>query len=555
MSQVLYRKYRAKDFDHIIGQENITTILKNAIKLNKVSHAYLFVGSRGTGKTSTARVLAKALNCPHRLKDGNPCNKCEICKEIDDGKFMDIIEIDAASNRGIDQIRELKERIEYSPTKGKYKVYIIDEVHMLTKEAFNALLKTLEEPPQHVIFILATTEVHKIPATILSRCQRFDFSLGTEAEIYKLISEVAKKENLNISEEGLNTIVKHAKGSYRDALSILEVVRNIDSKEPITKDQILSVLGISDSTMVYYLLEQVVEGDVRAMLSMLDEVGKKGINIPQFVEFIIDALKGILIANITNDWDSSDFKFAQTLNRKQILTMISIMLDLEKTINVMDSPIVALETALLKIFVALHPEDNGEAPDKNDLKIEDKNGNSKTIASSNVPQKISSKVKDVIKSSVKKDADKKAQTESKRGKETLDLSIINDKWNLVIEKLKPFNGHLFAFFEKAHPTKLDNDTLILEVGFSFHKDVIEKPSNRSIVGDILEEVFGQRLAYKCEVAENLSIRKEVSPEEIFGFEPEANSSTQAVKKEDIPKKKTNFVPRVNQKIADAFEGL
>ena len=224
MSNVLYRKYRAQNFDELVGQDHITKILKNAIKGDQLSHAYLFVGSRGTGKTTTARVLAKAVNCLKPKKDGNPCNKCEVCLSVSNGTFLDLVEIDAASNRGIDQIRELKERIEFSPVKGKYKIYIIDEVHMLTNEAFNALLKTLEEPPEHIIFILATTDAHKLPPTILSRCQRYDFRLGTEKEIRDTLLMVLKNENINIEEKGLEILVRNARGSYRDALSLLDVV-------------------------------------------------------------------------------------------------------------------------------------------------------------------------------------------------------------------------------------------------------------------------------------------------------------------------------------------
>jgi len=198
--------------------------LQNAVKKQRLSHAYLFVGSRGTGKTSAARILAKAINCSHPNEDGNPCNKCDVCKAISSGTFLDIIEIDAASNIGIDQIRQLKERIEFTPSEGKFKVYIIDEVHMLTTEAFNALLKTLEEPPEHAIFILATTEVHKLPATILSRCQRYDFKLGTSDEVKSKIVKVAEQEGVKLSEGAVKLLTENAQGSYRDALSLLDVV-------------------------------------------------------------------------------------------------------------------------------------------------------------------------------------------------------------------------------------------------------------------------------------------------------------------------------------------
>ena len=274
MSSVLYQKYRSTDFDEIKGQDHITKLLKNAVKSNQISQAYLFVGSRGTGKTSTARILAKAVNCKNPKKDGNPCNECEYCTSISSGRFLDLIEIDAASNRGIDQIRELKEKIEFSPSEGKFKVYIIDEVHMLTTEAFNALLKTLEEPPAHVIFILATTDVHKLPPTILSRCQRYDFRLGTESEIRELIKNITKKEKINIHDDALNIVVQNAKGSYRDALSILDVVYTgqDERKSEITLEEVRKILGLPDFNSVITLLKNLVDGNGNKALDIIEEL-------------------------------------------------------------------------------------------------------------------------------------------------------------------------------------------------------------------------------------------------------------------------------------------
>lgn len=268
MPSVLYRKYRAQDFDQLIGQDHITKLLKNAVKTGQIAQAYLFVGSRGTGKTSTARILSKAVNCLQPKEDGNPCNECEVCKAISNGSLLDLIEIDAASNRGIDQIRELKEKIEFSPSEGKYKVYIIDEVHMLTTEAFNALLKTLEEPPAHVIFILATTDVHKLPPTILSRCQRYDFRLGTDEEIKNVLSDVAKKEDLKIDDKAMALLVQNAKGSYRDALSLLDVVYSGQEKgkKEITEEEVRKILGLPDFDKVVVLLKSLEKGDGKKCL-------------------------------------------------------------------------------------------------------------------------------------------------------------------------------------------------------------------------------------------------------------------------------------------------
>jgi len=270
----LYQKYRSTNFDEIKGQEHITRLLKNAVKGKQISHGYLFVGSRGTGKTSMARIMAKAVNCLALTSSGNPCNECSVCKSIADGTFLDLIEIDAASNRGIDQIRELKEKIEFSPSEGQFKVYIVDEVHMLTTEAFNALLKTLEEPPKHVIFIFATTDVHKLPPTILSRCQRYDFRLGTDGEIKSLIEEIAKKEKIHIKGDALDLIVNNAKGSYRDALSILDVVYSgqEDTKQEITMEEVRKILGIPDSDQVLNLLHSLLVGDGSKSLEIIESL-------------------------------------------------------------------------------------------------------------------------------------------------------------------------------------------------------------------------------------------------------------------------------------------
>ena len=221
MYQVLYRKYRPKVFSDVYGQDHVTSTLKNEIKNGRISHAYLFTGSRGTGKTTCAKILAKAVNCEHNI-DGEPCNECEVCKGLDNGSIYDVVEIDAASNNGVDNIRELRDDTNYAPTRGKYRVYIIDEVHMLSTGAFNALLKTLEEPPAHVIFILATTEVHKLPATILSRCQRFDFKRIQPETMAKRLNQVAEAEGITLESDAALLIARIADGALRDGLSILD---------------------------------------------------------------------------------------------------------------------------------------------------------------------------------------------------------------------------------------------------------------------------------------------------------------------------------------------
>jgi len=239
----LYRKYRPQVFEDVIGQEPIVKTLRRAIKSNRVGHAYLFAGPRGVGKTTVARILAKAVNC---LGKGDiPCGKCKNCLDIAQGKFIDLIEIDAASNRGIDEIRELRDKIKFSPSIGRKKVYVIDEVHMLTREAFNALLKTLEEPPEHATFIFATTEVHKVPETVSSRCQRFDFRLGGEKKVAETIEKIAKREKLKLSKEALSLVVRSSGGSYRDAVSALDQLSSHITDREIEVFEVLKILNLT----------------------------------------------------------------------------------------------------------------------------------------------------------------------------------------------------------------------------------------------------------------------------------------------------------------------
>ena len=290
----LYRKFRPTEFSDVRGQDHIVTTLKNQIKADRIGHAYLFCGTRGTGKTTVAKIFARAVNCEHPV-DGNPCGTCAACRSIAAGTSMNVIEIDAASNNGVDNIREIRDEVAYSPTEGKYKVYIIDEVHMLSIGAFNALLKTLEEPPSYVIFILVTTEAHKIPVTILSRCQRYDFRRITADTITARLQELTEKEGVETEEKALRYIAKAADGSMRDALSLLDQCIAFYLNQKLTYDHVLDVLGAVDTEVYSKLLRMTLERNLPGVMAEIEELVIQGRELGQFVTDFTWYLRNLLL--------------------------------------------------------------------------------------------------------------------------------------------------------------------------------------------------------------------------------------------------------------------
>lgn len=291
---VLARRYRSQTFDELVGQEAIAQTLKNAIKTNRVAHAFLFTGTRGVGKTSAARILAKAINCPHRAADGNPCGKCDTCKAIARGEDIDVIEIDGASNNSVDQIRELRQSAGIRPARSPFKIYIIDEVHMLSTGAFNALLKTLEEPPEHVKFIFATTDVHKVPATIISRCQRFDFKNIPTARIAAHLKQVVKDEGAKADEDAIFRIARLGNGSMRDALSILDRVLSLGEKQ-ITDKILEELLGKPPIAVIGQLVEAIANGDAAAAITRSDALIKEGMGVEQILSETIEFFRNLML--------------------------------------------------------------------------------------------------------------------------------------------------------------------------------------------------------------------------------------------------------------------
>ena len=300
--QALYRKWRPDNFEDVKGQDHIVTTLKNQINADRIGHAYLFCGTRGTGKTSVAKIFAKAVKCEHPV-NGSPCGECPTCKAIAAGTSMNVIEIDAASNNGVDNIREIRDEVQYSPTEGKYKVYIIDEVHMLSTGAFNALLKTLEEPPSYVIFILATTEVAKIPVTIMSRCQRYDFHRISIETIADRLSELMKAENIVVEDKAIRYVAKAADGSMRDALSLLDQCIAFHLGEELKYDDVLDVLGAVDIAIFSNMYKTIRENDVARCMNLMEDIIMQGRDLSQFVTDFIWYLRNLLLIKTTRDTD------------------------------------------------------------------------------------------------------------------------------------------------------------------------------------------------------------------------------------------------------------
>ena len=354
----LYRKFRPDNFDDVKGQDHIVTTLTNQIKANRIGHAYLFCGTRGTGKTTVAKILAKAVNCEHPV-NGSPCNECAMCKAIQAGTAMNVIEIDAASNNGVDNIREIREEVAYRPTEGKYKVYIIDEVHMLSTGAFNALLKTLEEPPSYVIFILATTEAHKIPITILSRCQRYDFHRISIDTIAARLSELLTAEGVEAEEKAVRYVAKKGDGSMRDALSLLDQCISFYLGQVLTYDKVLDVLGAVDTEVFSRLLRKVLSGDVTGSIHVLEDLITGGRELGQFVSDFTWYMRNLLLVKTSEnpeeaiDVSSENLKLLKEesgmTDVETLMRYIRIFSDLSNQIRFASQKRVLVEIALIKL--------------------------------------------------------------------------------------------------------------------------------------------------------------------------------------------------------------
>jgi len=357
--QALYRQWRPQDFDEIIGQNHIIIPLKNQIVSDSYGHAYIFSGTRGTGKTSTAKIFARAVNCLNNT-DGNPCNKCENCLSILEDQFIDVVEMDAASNNSVDDIRELREHIKFAPSKGKYKVYIIDEVHMLSQGAFNALLKTLEEPPEYVLFILATTELHKIPATILSRCQRFDFKRVSYDQILARLTHICTKLEISYDIEALKLIIQKSDGAVRDTLSSLDQCLSV-SEHKLTIADVVEILGVVEKTQILTLVQFLESVQPAEVLLTVDNIMKQGKDLNQFISAMIEVYRDILILTMvkenhatlidaSNEYIESINEIANNLTPNHLSRALDQLIDLSKTLKYAQNKRALFETTLVKLM-------------------------------------------------------------------------------------------------------------------------------------------------------------------------------------------------------------
>jgi len=490
-SEVFYRKWRPQTLSEVLGQEPVTQTLRHAVKSGKIAHAYLFCGPRGTGKTSTARILAKAANCPNQA-GGEPCNACDMCHSITEGRALDVIEIDAASNRGIDEIRSLREKANYAPSLARYKVYIIDEVHMLTEAACNALLKTLEEPPRHVIFILATTEAHKVIPTIVSRCQRFNFHRLRQTEIMDKLMLICEKEGIHIEPGVLELIARAATGSLRDAENILQqMIAYYGNQIELAKVQ--TELGIGWDSRVRQLARCIVDRDVAAGLKVVNNLNSDGVDLRQFNLGLVEYLRGLLLAKSrceeTLDVTSEDLAEMGSLTANATMDYLLNAVKSFSAIDFRSDNYSALPLELALLDCALSPPTGHEQPTTTrPSEIADA---SEIIEPSD---RVESEVPVVA---LEPDG---VETEIPSEEISQNIDYLRSRWREFIKSLRGegSSGNLDAFLRSAcDPIALEDDTLVLGFYYSFHKEKIEDAKYRYLVEKKLKEVFGQPYKIRC----------------------------------------------------------
>lgn len=540
--QSLYRRFRPINFDQVVGQEHITTTLKNQIIKGNIAHAYLFSGTRGTGKTSTAKIFARAVNCINN-HDGNPCNECEICRGILDDSIMDVVEMDAASNNSVDDVRELREHVKYLPAKGKYKVYIIDEVHMLSKGAFNALLKTLEEPPKHLLFILATTEPQKLPATIISRCQRFEFKRLKVDDIVKNMQYICRELGIEVEERGLYLIARNSDGAMRDALSLLDQCISF-TEGTITYDDILSILGIVNKDILFDISDAILDGDANECLNIIDDLIQNGKDVNQFIKDMILHFRNLMVAksaqNLENIIDGSSEYIdrleiqAEKTDMINIIKCLNILSELEGKAKYSSQPRIILEVGVIRLTsqasyltieglaerirnieegisngnISYHKEDNKKTAIKKefeDVRTKDNKDISREITSNNKKeQDISGDINE-------------QDTSEKEYDQRTDLSFkeISEKWTDILKGIKKDKIRIHALLMEGKPVGFKNNTIIIsfDEGYGIHKEAVEKDANKKYVEKFISNFLHSDIKIKFIMSDG---KEDIISEEAIG---------------------------------------
>jgi DNA polymerase-3 subunit gamma/tau len=514
---MFYTKYRPQKFSEVLKPNEAVDALVSEIKANKVAHAFLFVGSRGTGKTTTARILAKALNCLNLDKDGDPCDKCTNCLAVKSGNFVDLVEIDAASNRGIDDIRDLREKVRLAPSMGTKKVYIIDEVHMLSSDAFNAFLKTLEEPPANVVFILCTTEFHKVPETIKSRCQVFRFKRASKVQLIQKLKKISKEENIQITDEDLKKIASASMGGYRDAETLLQQVL----EGGVSVDKFLSA-----GSKYKYLdfVDLLYKKDSSGSLKFVNEIFEEGIDIYVWVGELLNYVRGLLFVKSGIEEYFVEFgpetvseaqKQAQQISFGWIVSVLEHLLQAQKEIRASFIPQLPLEIAVAKICIG-DKEDNTMS-----VFLPESIGpvKSKSLVTNDIPTKLKEPLKNEkhesksdkatssalaqISEAVAANVEAEPKKTRKDKVEFINISLeeFQGKWTDLCSQAAKINNSVSALLRSSKLINIEGKFLVLEVSYSFHKERIESSRNRKLIEDVLKEVFSHDLSVKCVVSE------------------------------------------------------